>query len=348
MDKMVRFSILICIICSMLMIGACRKELCYEPEHPHDAYIWVDVDWEKMTEEQYEMRLLFYPLTTTMPPQIRFVTRNTQRVKIPLGHYHVVAQNEETELVNFRGLEDYNTYEAYLPETNRSDFNTSSNFINRRATETGPVSTEKPNSIDTNISHLPSSEAMFIGQPDLLYSATVSDFEVTGQSATQQTLFISPVLLTPTLKIEIWVTGIKNAAMVRGHLAGVAHGVYLYTQLPNTTIAASALFNAQKTDLGLIALLNSFIILTPSNLANEAADMRNIITLEFLLNNAKVNTYNIDISDYLTLEHRTQGGHVIIDLREKIILPDIEDSGGFDVDIGDWEDEETIPLNSRK
>lgn len=318
----------------VILLFGCRKEICDEPTHPHEDRVDVAVDWSAMTDNQQEMRLVFYPVDGGAP-QVRFVSRESSAITLGIGTYNVIVINEETELISFRGAEKFETFEAYMEPTTRQQFNIQYSSITRAPDRSSSVSSKSTKST-RRVTKATAGAA--IGQPDLLFGYSAQGYVVTGNPATQQPLSVTPVQLVSTLEIVNKVDGMQNVSQAQGKLSGIASSLFLHNQQVDPNAVATALFKCEVAEQGIRTLINTFQV----HQATE--ELRHVMSLDFLLVDGSIKSHSIDVSEHLADIGPGGGGNIEFELGVEI--PDVEPGGGggFDTDMGDWDDEITVPL----
>jgi Domain of unknown function (DUF5119) len=313
----------ICTLClvfaGVITVSSCRKDLCYEPYHPHTQDLEVVVDRTLMNNNLSPVRLMFYPVSDlgiqSGAPLVRFVDMNINTVQIPNGLYNIIACNDNTEIVSFRADESYTAYEAYLNTVTRGG-----SFAQSASSTTKEIS-------------LPTVE-----QPDMLYAVGVEKFP-TGSVAT---LLIAPASCVFTLRIIIEVEGIERVAFARGSLLGVSPSVLLYNRMPIQDKPAEVFYDGTITNSAITTSVNVFGF---TNVVLQD-DHKQILNLELMLKDKQIITYTVDITRHITSDMQINGG--IITLygdKENILIPPLKPTdGGFNPDIGDWDDEQIIPI----
>lgn len=313
--------VMIYIVLLFSFLVGCQRELCYD--HQHQNTIPLTIDWSQMSVQQQSMCLMFYPVVSTgatSMAQVFFVNRSQSTVDIAQGRYQVIAMNDDVELISFRGQSSYYTIEAFMDVTTRRDFNNSSDLINNGTRAT-------------------TDDEYLIGQPEFLYSQCIDLFDVTSDSRTQAPLVIKPTLLTKTIELDVKVIGIENVLQARGQLTGVSPGVLLYNSKPNDLISATSLFTASQVPDGIKVVLNTFGLLIPTD------QIAQHLQLEFLLRDGSKMSYDVDITNQIPEDLRIDGGTIVIDLTNEIVIPDAPSSGGtFVPDVEEWGDEVFEPL----
>lgn len=111
--KKLLLNMLVCVLAAVLC--SCEhKELCYH--HPHIASIKVEFNWKDAPEaDPVGMCAFFYPVEGEIAPMRRFDFQNKEggKIDIQVGRYRVLCYNNDTEIALIRGIENFDTHEAF-------------------------------------------------------------------------------------------------------------------------------------------------------------------------------------------------------------------------------------------
>lgn len=310
----------------VFVTASCRKDLCYEPEHPHGGNVEVIIDRSNMEGSKAEMQLLFYPIVDNNSgdesegePIVRFVKNGKGYINLANGIYNVIVFNDDTEQISFGGRESYYKIHAYMSNINRNQF--SLHKTDKAGTPT-------------------------IGQPEMLYTAFNEEFSVQRDVASQQ-LMLTPKNVVKSLNIKILVEGADRVAKVRGTLGGICSGILMHNQSNFSTEPASVFYDG-FCRLGMIeAEINVFGFWGAYAEHSPEKPQPYVLGLELLLKDGNVVKYEVNITDKIIDSIIETGGEIIIDaVEQEIIIPELKPGGdgGFDVEVGDWGDEDDVPL----
>lgn len=98
-------------LCSVF-VGCNHKELCYH--HPHTSRIRVAYDWSNAPEADPEgMCVYFYPEDGRAPIRVDFSGTDGGYVDLDNGRYTAITYNNDTEAVQFGGIDKFATHFAY-------------------------------------------------------------------------------------------------------------------------------------------------------------------------------------------------------------------------------------------
>ncbi len=321
----------------LLLLGGCRKELCYEEYHPHSRRVMVEVDYAQMDTVPDEMRINFYSLETG-EELTRFVSPKKPYVDLPVGRFRGVLFNDNSEYVSLRREDDYTEISAFLSPLTRAQYNMiyGGNPVarmgdNGEAEDVYGAIMEKPQPIDPS--------AQLIGQPDYLYVAKQDTLEVTNDPTLQHILRLYPENQVSLCYIKAEVTGLEYVQQVRGMLTNVSPGVRLH-DLKRDPYTAVVMFDFKKETGCITATVASFGFLINEEGGGTA---QHIINIEFLLSDNSVYRTSFQLNPVPDTEPHSLKKIILDPIT--IDAPASTGGGGFDVGIDDWLDEETIPVN---
>ena len=155
---------------------------------------------------------------------------------------------------------------------------------------------------------------------------------------------MQPLVYTYVIRYE-FEAGLQHVALARGAIAGLAESVYLRDGRTSDE-PIILLYDCDIKDYGCEAHVKSFGI--PGfpdeyygRAGDNAAERPYTLNLEVMLTNGKTIEFNFDIADQLQKQPRggviTVSGITIEDEKNE---PEPSPSGGFDVDLGGWGEEE--------
>lgn len=189
----------------LLLFAACEhKELCYD--HSHTVELQVVFDWKKAPDASPEtMRLYLFPMKGGKPQVYEFPDARGGRISVPMGDYKALCVNSDTEKIQYRNIDSFETFEAYAAEGISGT--TSSTIPYRQGNADEPI----------------------VKSPDHLYSDRLE--EVTVEYAKEnQTITLYPALSVCRYRIEIRnVANLKYIAPenVSGTLSGMSDGLWV-------------------------------------------------------------------------------------------------------------------------
>ncbi len=319
---------------------ACRKEICREPNHPHQRSFRVIIDRAYMGNLHPEMRIDFYSAQDGTH-YVRYLAAGEETVSLPVGHYRVVTFNDDSEFYTIKGDATCEGLLAQMPEISRSQYN---NLYAGRVMSSADRSGAPAGGEDvqnTVRSATPPPATRTIGQPDDLFVGSVPDFEVTLDPQTQQDLYLLPRNQTVTYTILTDIQGLQYARQYRGTMTGVSAAKHLYS-MELERAGSTMMFDCAKTSSTSISTVITAFGIYKADPATRRPEDTNIITFEFLLVDNSVYRQSFDIYDYLDETLCCEGG--VIDLRGvPILIPATESTDGWNSALEDWY-EQTVEL----
>lgn len=100
--------------CSLLQ-GCRHKDLCYH--HLHVVKLDLIFDWRDAPDATCKgMSVYFFPDDPASGLEVKrfdFMDNEGGEISLPAGDYHILCHNLDTDVIDFRGPERHNTYEAY-------------------------------------------------------------------------------------------------------------------------------------------------------------------------------------------------------------------------------------------
>ncbi len=307
-----------------LVLAACEhKELCYQ--HPHDSRTRIEVDWSQFTKETPTgMSVVVYPQSDGAVQTVLSNTMSHVYVTLTPGLYHTLVYNQspsEFASVLFRGLDKFATAEVYANDAR-------SNWYRTRAGEEKLGTT--PEWIGTD-----SEEQMEAdGDPDKVAAV------------------LTPRNIVHTITFTVELSGIHNYRSARASLTGLASGYMLglgrttdsevthllesWTKTVDASDPTRGSITAQITCFGL-------------PYGHTARPDENLFTLSILLaDNQTVLDFPFSIGDKFGWTDKGDL-HLSVHLAIDEPLPDVQpagtSSGGFDVTVDDWGDEEQVEVD---
>lgn len=279
----------------------------YDVNYDEDrAHISLDVDWSLMDEEPTGMTVIFYPTDGSQP--YTYVTNEVHHIErsLPETDYDILVFNqsvEEFSSIRFRGMDLFETAEAYVPESTESTSRLD-RLYGRGNGSRGYIAN----------SHL---------QPKSLGSASLS----TKNNTKPTRGYIANSHLQPKPKVgqfsaTVHVAGLQNAIRANGAITGLASGAYLSNlggvsklsltqeiddwELQYNEDGSIGSIHATIGTFGLSPAVGSRGKIsdpTRSGLMNEYVeeseddDYNNILYLNFLLKDGTYVSYRFDVTD---------------------------------------------------
>ncbi len=271
---------------------------------PYDdqAHISIDVDWSLMDQDPTGMTVMFYPTDGGRP--YKHVTNEVHHVEVnlPEKDYDVLVFNqtmEEFETIKFRGMDMFNTAEAYAPESTDTDGRIDRLYKKggRGYNSSGMMKPKSLGSATTSIN-----------------KTTASNDNTRGYNSSGM---MKPKPNVGQLSATIHVLGLNNAIAVNGALTGLSSGVFFGSDQMSTESLTQEIDNwdvakNEENQIGTISAVFGTFGLSPNidygsssraetgmiyMESSEDDDYRNILYLNFLLSNYTYVSYRFDVTD---------------------------------------------------
>lgn len=321
----------------MGLSGCDRNDLCYE--HPHGS-LHVLMDWNLIPSHLGKPEGVCISFYDVMSGKENITYRGSDggSVVVKDGEYNMLVFNSDTELVMFQNLTEFDKAEAYLDIRSRPTYRNSP--ASKAETKNGIYYNPDTKANDRT------QRELTIGQPDRFF-ATYGSREITSYNATQSkdTIIAHPESRVLFITLEIKVNGIKNVKECRASLSGAARSLILSTGKPSSE-TGTIIFNLRKNENAYAETIRSFgLMQSPPETPPEEL-IQHFVTLEFLLLDNSVKTFEYDVEgqiDFGSIKPEITIPLII----EEVDIPDVKPGGGdggFDADIGDWGEEENIPI----
>ena len=311
--------ILLVLLSSLLMVTGCsRRELL--DDYPVSG-VDIKLDWNGVTDKLPEgVRVIFYPKSAEGRKIDTYLSVRGGKVKVPPGRYSVVAYNYDTETVQIRGEEAYETIEAFTGYCNGL----------------GIAGTEK-----------------MVWGPDPLYVVQIDDLHI-ANSEEELLLDWKPKLVVKTYSFKIKVEGLEYVSSIVGSVEGMA-GCYCLGRCCGKMNDAPIYFEAQGRSGEVTGSFTAFGL--PEG-AMSRASLAIKFTLAFIKVDKTVQKAEIDITEVIADFESGEGGEGDVDeppteielpLDDQIEVerpenPPSGDGGGIGGDVDGWGDEDEVIL----
>ncbi len=334
MDK--KRIIFLLLLSGTLLLGGCRKELCYDHDH-HGLRprLLLQSDWEQEWERDYGMAwqdnwpdrhgIHYDSLRPEVPSGIaafvfhedgsrteRHLPSEGGELAMSEGEKSILLHNDDTRYIVFG---DMNISTAASATTRTR---TRSTYSEEHADETT------------------------VNAPDMLYGAWIESYTATPSSEPDSlNVTLRPLVYTYLIRYE-FSAGLEHVTLARGALSGMARSVYLQNgQTSQET--ATILFDCELKEYGVETQLTSFGIpaFPGDHYVMRQSTQSQGLNLEVMLKNGKFKTFEFDVTDQLASQPR--GGVITV---SDLTVTDDEAGGdaGFNVDVEDWGKYEDIEL----
>lgn len=310
------------ILCGLLFLSfvSCkRNELCYN--HPHGELI-VATDWSRLYDPNYKpegVKVSFYDIATNTE-NTSYRSMNGGAIAVNDGEYNLLVINSDTEVIQFRATERFETAEAYLPYLDaKSTIQYSNNPVINRVTR----------------------GEMVIPAPDMHLVSSVSRHTLTHRAnRASDTLTVVPYTFLKGVSIEVKLLRSEKCRAARGAISGVAQAINLSTG--KTTGASGTMQLTLTRDGDEYKTLTQIMGFVVSGVEIPPEDrIKQILRLEFLLVDGSTHVVETDVSSQIDPNSSQLIFRISLD---EVEIPDVESGGGFDADIDNWGDEVIIPL----
>lgn len=321
----------------LLTCVSCRQELCYD----HFPTLNLKLDWELEWERDYGMthkanwdksihRYEYDHLRPSVPEWVKMVKyyddgQRAERFFSPDGGKFEVDENEKCSYLFYNGDTEY----IILSDV--------ASLTDARATATSRTRSG---------SSLKDMQDMYgvsrtTNSPDVIYSSYLDEAPgVASHEVKHLPVKMQPLVYTYLVTYE-FEHGIEYVSQARGALGGMAEGVYLRTGV-TTDETSIILFDCDIYSDACRCQVRSFGIPSfPDSYFGRTVQARSIpysLNLEVRLKNGKTAEFNFDITDQI--KNQPRGGVIKVGgIKIDDELAQEEPTGGFDVDISDWNDD---------
>lgn len=305
--------IVTCILAVLIFSSCEHKDLCYD--HSHLVNVKVVFDWRNAPDAvPKSMSLYMYPSDGGEVMRFDFTGRDGGTIRVPLGCYHVLCLNSDTETVRYRNTESRETFEVYTREAD----------LLSGLSRLGILSDGAPRADGTE------NERVALA-PDMIWSDHVEDIglELTDE---EQTVTLYPRVSVCTYTVEIRnAENLKYVSGISGTLSSLAGGL-----LPG--IGADALTDERVSIPFDASVSTDKTIVTGGWLTFghcPSAQNRHLLTIYAVLADNSKWYYTYDVTEQVHEAPDQRHVHIILD---KLPLPKpIVNGGGFQSTVDDWQ-----------
>lgn len=310
---------LLVLLSSLLMLTGCSRRDILD-DYPVSG-VEISLDWNGVTNKLPEgVRVIFYPKNAEGRKIDTYLSVKGGKVKVPPGRYSVVVYNYDTETVQIRGEEAYETIEAFTGHCNGL----------------GIAGTEQ-----------------LVWGPDLLYVVRIDDLKIENSEEELQ-LNWKPKLVVKTYSFKLKVQGLEYVSSIVGSIEGMSSCYDL--GLGCGKAGDSPIYFAVRGSAGEVT--GSFTVFGTSEGVISRAGNAIKLTLAFVKTDNKVQKMEVDITEVIAnSESGGSGGDDDGDEPFKEIELPVEDEvkvdkpdssgggdGGFDGNVDGWGDDEEVIL----
>lgn len=283
--------------------------------------VQINFDWEGVTEKLPEtMRVMFYPKDAEGRKVDGYLPAAGGEMKVPPGNYAVVVYNFNTESVQIRGEESYETIEAY----------------------TGPYT-----GLDAVID--------MVWWPDPLYVVALDDVEITKSDEALQ-MELKPTAVVKSYTFDIKVEGLERVSSVLCYVSNLNGSCFLGKH----TCELSKVPIYVDMERGNGVLRGRFASFVWPVSAETRMEMQMILTVKLVKRDNTVQEVEVDVTEALTAppsppdEGEVEEPDAEIDIEipipdDKIVVDELEPGfneggGGIGGEVDEWGDETNVVL----
>lgn len=321
----------------LMLMGCERNILCYD--HPH-GNLSVLMDWSLLPvgmRKPEGVRISFYAWDSGKEYTYYRETEGG-KVSVRDGLYNLIVYNSDTEMMEFKGMNKFETAGAYMLSRQRTP---SQNF--------------PQGSKGNGVYYLPQGIAnehtrneTFVTEPDELFASYSGEIELELEKTQKQdTIYIMPQNRVMKINFKAHIEGLKYARQCRATLSGVARSIRLSTSTADIREPATMFFNMDKLDsTTCVKTMRAFGIAQSTGQPGASRQIQHILALEFILINNELKNFEFDVESQINYNDIGPGKELLIEV-SGIKLPEVKPSGnngGFDAGMVDWGDVIEIPI----
>lgn len=290
---------------AVLSEGSCQhKELCYTST----ARVLVVFDWTKAPGASVTdgMSLWLFPEKDGRPLHYEFCDRKGGVIDVPRGRYRAFCMNNNSEVLLYRNLEHWHTFEVYT----------------RQSSQLEPLGMQR-NVPEAN----PEGDPAVLA-PDILWSDTATD--VTLRSASHQerlTLYPQDQLCTYTAEVRN-VKNLEYVSAVSASLSGLSGSFFPCTGELSATRSLIPFSCAPETASLIKGRLLTF---GPSSHSNKTLRL----ALYMLLTDGSKYYQTFDVTAQVNNAPDKRHVHIVVDGLE--VPKPIVNGGGFQPAVDEWD-----------
>jgi hypothetical protein len=301
------------------MFTACEQKMLYF-DHSKGAVLFVSFDWSQSGNEMDPslMAVYFYADDQKNPYKFFISGRNGGKVRLPAGVYNVLCYNDDVEefFVNEEeGFFGVLGFTKVLDEVKQAR----GGYLER----------------DEGLDKAPTVNGPTVASPGKLFTAQKYSFVVDDRDG-EQTLVLVPKETSCHYSCTfLRVENKKYLSSIRCSLSGLVKEIRLYDGTP-TDEEAKMLFPMDFRE----------DVLYGETVTFGSLPDKHDLTVTLTLNDGSQRQLYYDVTDQVNNAPNPRRVELLID---ELIVPktDIESSGGFSADVGDWNDW-TIDVDMRK
>lgn len=272
-------------------------------------------DWRKAPHATPEsMRLYLFPESGGQPQICEFSDFRGGYVSLPPGHYKALCVNSDTESVFYRGIDFFDSFEAYAPD----------GFLNVRSFSAPRVRG--------------TSQERIVRSPDRLYGSRLEE-TVIERRKEEQTITLYPELSVCRYRVRIINVANLNHVLsdgILGALTGMSGGL-LVGKNQLTPGAVTVPFNVASD--GKSTLTADFLTFGQT----DSVNLVHKLVIYVILSNGNKYSYTFDVTRQVDEATNPRDVYILLD---GLILPEaIAEDNGFAPTIDEWQNIELeIPM----
>lgn len=300
---------------AFLLLSSCEhKELCYN--HTHNAEVKVVFDWANdPTANPESMDIYFIPEEGGSPQRYQFGGKHGGTIQVPLGRYHVIGINSDSETNLIAGADKWENFEIRTVNTSLLSF-------------LGVRGTEPPRADGTE-------DERVVHAPDKLWHAADTDHHLDDPTKSYViTLYPENGLCNYTVKV-INVTNLKYATNLSGSLSSMAGGLKA-AMCELTTDRVTVSFSSDSDQESVIS--SRFRVFGHCPSLNDPHQL----TIYAVVADGSKFYKTFDVTEQIHTAADPRNIEILIDGLE---LPKpIINGGGFNPDVSEWGEGEDVEI----
>lgn len=276
----------------------------------------VIFDWSKAPEANPStMSLYLFPKNGGQPQRYEFVDRNGSEIRVAAGSYDALCLNSDTEGIEYRNTDAFETFEAYTRNTE---------LLQAGLTSLGVSSSGAPRPT------VAEDERIALAA-DTLWTGSLLDIRIADSDDTQS------ITLTPDISVcnyRVEITGAENLKYTLGlsaALTGMSGGVKPSDGSISDEVVTHPFTMYMADDQTSL----SGSLLTFGHC--PAADATHTLTVYAVLGDGQKFAYTYDSEEVTRQIHEAPDQRNVVIRLEGLPLPKpIANGGGFQPSVGDW------------
>lgn len=312
----IRYGVLGLLSCLLVSLSGCSFRDMLD-DYPVSG-VQINLDWTGVTEKLPEtMRVIFYPKDAEGRKVDNYLSSVGGEVRVPPGNYAVVIYNFNTESIQIRGEESYETIEAFTGHC--TGLNTDDDMV---------------------------------WAPDPLYVVALDDVEIEKSDVALQ-MDLKPEAVVANYSFDIKVDGLDRVSEVICHITG-QKGRYFLGKRTCELCEAPICVDTKRENGLLWGYFSNFV---SPKVAGTRADVPMMLTLKLVKRDNTVQEVKVDVTELVEapLDEGTETEpdsevHIEVPVPDgEIVVDELEPGfdeggGGIGGDVNDWDDETNVEL----